>query len=735
MAGAEQQSAALLGLLVGRYDGESIRGLFHGEGAATFRGAHEFKGQFAQGLLHGRGSCRWPDGVTYQGDFRSNVLLGDGTYAWPDGSTYEGQVSGGLRHGFGTFTCGQTSVVYRGQWHRGTRHGKGTLYYRQELSSWYDGDLVENEREGWGLRCYPSGSVYEGQWRAGVRHGGGTMRWPRLGQQYSGSWENGVQQGYGTHTWYLRQSPGSRHPRTNKYSGQFVQGLRHGHGTFYYAGGAVYQGGWRLNKKHGQGTFVSQNGRIFEAEFVDDRMVACGTPGEGGIQQGTGSALLGPEMSLSIPTLLGQFAEGRREVELQQVELAVLRHVAEIRSIYSFYSSLGHRDDTVLLSRVQLWRLLKDCHIHLRGLSLTQVNRLCSDEHAHAPFTTMLLSQVMNCLVTLAYHIYHTGAESSGHKLATCFTMLMKSDIIPNAKNVQGSLFGDPERAVISMSYASRCWAIYEDICRTTSHNTMTMRQFIWMLKDINLLDGELTVVQVLDVLSVDNPAVYSCTCSNLDMEMSFLEFFEALLCCAELKGQQKADRVTDSVCDLQGVETKEAPAEQSSPHLSTGNGSSKSLEVKKSRAFLHSSAPPFHLRPNKTDLDSVALTMSAVHIFSSLQPQKYEELRSPSAIDIQETDFSRSVLLAEPSTGEHWSRSIHRFLHQTFFTAYERGRELRQEAGADTVLQTAGPNQQWKKEAVAQRRTSDEHDSTALITSTSPGSHNGSKLGKKEQQ
>jgi len=34
------------------------------------------------------------------------------------------------------------------------------------------------------------------------------------------------------------------------YDGEFVNGLRHGLGSFYYANGAKYEGGWKNNMKH-----------------------------------------------------------------------------------------------------------------------------------------------------------------------------------------------------------------------------------------------------------------------------------------------------------------------------------------------------------------------------------------------------------------------------------------------------------------------------------------------------
>lgn len=60
------------------------------------------------------------------------------------------------------------------------------------------------------------------------------------------------QHGQGTHTWFLRRVTGSQYPLRNEYTGDFVQGLRHGQGSFYYASGALYKGEWKDNKKHGQ---------------------------------------------------------------------------------------------------------------------------------------------------------------------------------------------------------------------------------------------------------------------------------------------------------------------------------------------------------------------------------------------------------------------------------------------------------------------------------------------------
>ncbi|KAH3850322.1 hypothetical protein DPMN_092731 [Dreissena polymorpha] len=60
------------------------------------------------------------------------------------------------------------------------------------------------------------------------------------------------QHGVGQHIWLLRRVLGSQYPLRNMFDGDFVNGLRHGYGTFYYANGAKYEGGWKNNMKHGK---------------------------------------------------------------------------------------------------------------------------------------------------------------------------------------------------------------------------------------------------------------------------------------------------------------------------------------------------------------------------------------------------------------------------------------------------------------------------------------------------
>ncbi|XP_062444682.1 radial spoke head 10 homolog B-like isoform X1 [Rhea pennata] len=515
--------------------------------------------------MHGQGTYTWADGVKYKGTFVKNVQMYNGCYRWNDGSVYKGSISNGVRHGYGLFRSGMHPVSYTGYWCNGKRHGKGTIYYNRGRTSWYSGDWVNNNKEGWGVRRYKSGNIYEGQWKKNVRHGKGRMRWLTANQEYAGQWEYGIQHGFGTHIWFLQRMPLSQYPLRNKYIGDFVNGNRHGHGRFIYASGAMYDGEWVCNKKHGRGKFVFKNGHVYEGEFVDDHIAEypafqvnasnvqdmnsictqslLGTETIRMVLGLRNTSLLGPNIELDISSLLEFFPKEERQEEVKQVEFAVLRHMTELRRIYSFYSSLGcdhSLDNTFLMTKLQFWRFLKDCQFHHCNLTLAEVDRILSGdkiplEEIHSPYETLLFRRFLSCLIHLAFHIYHEEHKEEGPYLHKCFLEMMSKNVVPTACHMQGILFS--ERAVCAMSYIDKCWEIYRAFCRPSTkppfEPTMKMRYFLWMLKDFKLLSKQLTAPRLVEILVKDHPFLCDGNISNLEQELVFLEFVEALLDCA----------------------------------------------------------------------------------------------------------------------------------------------------------------------------------------------------------
>lgn len=573
----QYEEPILTKLIVESYEGEKVRGLYEGEGFAVFQGGNTYHGMFSEGLMHGQGTYIWADGLKYEGDFVKNIPMNHGVYTWPDGSTYEGEVINGMRNGFGMFKCATLPVSYIGHWCHGKRHGKGSIYYNQEGTSWYEGDWVYNIKKGWGIRCYKSGNIYEGQWENNMRHGEGRMRWLTTNEEYTGHWEKGIQNGFGTHTWFLKRIPNSQYPLRNEYIGAFINGFRHGHGKFYYASGAMYEGEWIANKKHGRGRMTFKNGRVYEGLFSNDHIaqyleaeldfsrgldrrsdvsqrsrqprgssVSAGREPET-LRKLDGSeshSVLGSSIELDLNLLLDMYPEESQEEEKKQVEYAVLRNITELRRIYCFYSGLGcdhSLDNTFLMTKLHFWRFLKDCRFHHHNITLADMDRVLSVyngipiEEIHSPFRTILLRTFLNYLLQLAHHIHHKEYQNRSPSLYLCFTKLMTENIHPHACQVKGHLFSEQQRTLYSMNYIDKCWEIYTTYCRQNESPpyelTMKMRNFLWMLKDFRMINKDLTATKFMTVIAEDSPFVYDGTDSNFELELVFLEFFEALLC------------------------------------------------------------------------------------------------------------------------------------------------------------------------------------------------------------
>ncbi|XP_053327453.1 radial spoke head 10 homolog B isoform X2 [Spea bombifrons] len=573
-----EEEPVLAQLLVEKYEGDMVHGVYEGYGAAHFKDGNTYRGTFSEGFMHGKGTYTWADGLIYEGEFHMNFPMGRGVYVWPDGSRYEGEVYKAIRHGAGIFISSNQQVSYAGQWCKGVRHGKGTIYYNSERTSWYEGDWINGNKDGWGVQRFKSGNIYEGHWKNNEFHGEGRMRWLISHEEYTGQWVHGIQNGQGTHTWFLKRVPGSQYSLRNEYTGNFVNGKRHGHGQFYYANGAMYDGEWSDNKKHGMGKFTFKNGKIYIGEFVEDHIAEypnfkydrVNTPDLSGIrtQSPAGSeklntsrvnsgipSLSGSYMELDISSLLDTFPEDRQMEELKQVEFAVLRSITELRKIYGFYSSLGNKnavDNALLMTKLQFWRFLKDCRFHHYNLTLSEMDRLLSGNaerlEVHSPHAALLLRTFLTNIVYLAYHICHEESPEKNISLVDCFCKIIKENVLPHAKNVQGFLFSEPQKTAHAMLYIDRCWEIYQSYCQPNTsapyEPTMKMRHFVWLMSDLKITNNALTVTKMVDILAHDDPSVRNSNEINLELELTFLEFFEALLGCASVY-------VTDDLLEL----------------------------------------------------------------------------------------------------------------------------------------------------------------------------------------
>lgn len=117
-----------------------------------------------------------------------------------------------------------------------------------------DGQVSHNSRgySGFAKAIYPTEveEIYEGEYLDGKRHGNGSYSY-KNGDRYVGEWRHNEKHGIGRLTYAIE----------GEYFGRFENGKRHGEGVFTYKkSNDVYSGFWQYGQKHGEGTYTfSQN--------------------------------------------------------------------------------------------------------------------------------------------------------------------------------------------------------------------------------------------------------------------------------------------------------------------------------------------------------------------------------------------------------------------------------------------------------------------------------------------
>ena len=119
-----------------------------------------------------------------------------------DGAWYEGEFKEGKWNGNGTY-CWPDGGKYVGQFLNGSMHGEGILYHTNGTSNkviYNNGNVISTSpniiREN-----YSDGAWYEGEMKDGQRHGQGTYCWAN-GNKYIGGWFNGSMHGNGVIYYY-----------------------------------------------------------------------------------------------------------------------------------------------------------------------------------------------------------------------------------------------------------------------------------------------------------------------------------------------------------------------------------------------------------------------------------------------------------------------------------------------------------------------------------------------------
>ena len=220
------------------------------------------------------------------------------------GEIYEGELVGGRPHGFGTAIY-RNGLMYEGSWSRGREHGWGIVSDVDDTVV-YAGEVADGVPHGRGTFWFSSGDRFSGDWRAGLPHGRG--RYDAAGPQgvvasYDGEWKDGLRHGHGAHALGPSRDP------VMSYVGTWRDGARHGRGALAvssaagdgsaklvlrasftsgvadgsrteieYADGSRYEGSVRDGVRHGRGTYTFAGGNAkLSGRWAQDGIDEAGT--------------------------------------------------------------------------------------------------------------------------------------------------------------------------------------------------------------------------------------------------------------------------------------------------------------------------------------------------------------------------------------------------------------------------------------------------------------------------
>jgi len=132
--------------------------------------------------------------------------------------------------------------------------------YDESTGEVYEGGWRSHKRHGRGIVLYADGSMYEGQFVNGKEHGPGQLMTSDRKVLYSGEWTDGLMHGHGSYNFFSG----------DRYVGDWREGNRHGKGEFVTRDGCKYVGDWRENRRSGRGVFTWLDGSCYDGEWDED---------------------------------------------------------------------------------------------------------------------------------------------------------------------------------------------------------------------------------------------------------------------------------------------------------------------------------------------------------------------------------------------------------------------------------------------------------------------------------
>lgn len=166
-----------------KYEGQMKEGLINGSGKLYLKNNGCYEGKFEDGLKNFQGTYK---PITEDSDILSleckitdEKIVGDVTILYQNTNIYKGSLKDFQADGQGVLYFQDSTgndVKYEGEFKKGAFNGKGKMTLRN--GSIYDGEWVNNIKEGFGVLTFPAGSEYlryEGDFKNDLQIGEGKM--------------------------------------------------------------------------------------------------------------------------------------------------------------------------------------------------------------------------------------------------------------------------------------------------------------------------------------------------------------------------------------------------------------------------------------------------------------------------------------------------------------------------------------------------------------------------------
>ena len=189
-------------------------------------------------------------------------------YFSKNNAKYVGNFLNGKRINYCYFEDKSKFYIYKGETKKNFT-GLYGIYYNYEKYVTYEGEWLNNRKDGIGIETYKDGSKYMGEYKNGLKQGLGTYFWAD-GSIYEGEWKYNLMEGSGIYKfkdgstcsgfWHSNQMDGFgklTFPDVKCFIGFFKKDQKYGFGLiFWYKEKKAFIGYWKNNKQDGFGKFI-----------------------------------------------------------------------------------------------------------------------------------------------------------------------------------------------------------------------------------------------------------------------------------------------------------------------------------------------------------------------------------------------------------------------------------------------------------------------------------------------